>query len=144
MKKKLVGILAIAGMMMLSGCKSMPITQYDAPKSNVASSAITGNSLTVKYMVDNSGQPSTLYNHEYFIYSRGSSRLLATSYPFKYYTKAPAIKDLFRIPTLASYIYGTIGDKVVYTFSNGLGPVSPLAVYDHSERKSYFLTKGDE
>ena len=65
MKKKLVGILAIAGMMMLSGCKSMPITQYDAPKSNVASSAITGNSLTVKYMVDNSGQPSTLYNHEY-------------------------------------------------------------------------------
>jgi hypothetical protein len=142
MKKKLVGILAIAGMIMLVGCGSVPTPKYNAPKSNVASSAITGNSLKIKYIITDDKDPNTYNYHEYFIFSGSSAQPLVTTHSYR--RKFTTFDELFKVDPKNLFIYGTLGDKVVFTFSNGVSGGNPLAVYDFSDRKTYFLTDGNE
>lgn len=141
MKKKLVSFLAIAGIIMLVGCGSVPISKYNAPKSNTASSAITGTPLHVKY-----SYAGVLGTDKYYLYNGNSSTAFATTDHWNPRNKGMvAMNTLFGIDTANSVkIFGTIGDKVVFVFNNGLSGGSPLAVYDHSERKTYFLTDGNQ
>lgn len=142
MTKKISALLAIAGFIMMTGCSnSVPTPQYNAPKSSTASSAITGQTLTVKYNIQRDGKKYTWDPHSYFIYGSNSNKPLATSY--NYGNGIPWLHERMGLPGLV-FIYGTIGDKVVMTFSNGVGGGNPLAVYDFSEGKTYFLTQGKE
>lgn len=138
MKRKLVALSAImVGFFALTGCGSVPVNIYNAPKSNQASSEISGKPLIISYFMD------TQYNTPiYAIYEKGNSIPIATH--VRRYSNVPMMHELFKTSGGQIYFYGTIGDKAVFTFSNGLSSGSPLAVYDHSERKTYFLTDGNE
>ena len=141
MKKKLVSFLAIAGMIILVGCGSVPIPKYNAPKSNTASSAITGTPLRVKY-----SYTGVIGTDKYYLYNGNSNAAFATTDHWNPRNKGMvAMNTLFGIDTANSrYIFGTIGDKVVFVFNNGIGGANVLAVYDHSERKTYFLTDNNQ
>ena len=144
MKKKLLNILAIAGIIILVGCKG-PAPKYNPPKAKTVSSAITGTPIKVKYSIDTDYNEATYDYHEYYLFLGNSKTAFATTdINNRRNRNIELLWKLFDINTPQVYLYGTLGDKIVFTFHNGFSGGSPLAVYDHSERKTYYLTDGDE
>lgn len=131
---------------MLVGCGGVSTPKFNAPKSNTASSAVTGTPIHLKYSVERTQHGGSRWGElNYYLFSAGSRTAFATTDVNNRRNRNVKLTwKLFDINSAIQYYYGTLGDKAVFTFSNGLSGGSPLAVYDHSDRKVYYLTSGDE
>lgn len=137
MKKNILRSVLFGSILLFTGCvQSVPAPKYTPPKSKTASSSISGKPLRISY--DLWGDSTTTRFVYYHIYSGG--KLAASGW-------LPGKKDIKNVfgTTQNIRILGTIGDKVVFVWSNGPGfSERLLSVYDFSENRTYHLLGNDE